>query len=340
MRIIVDLAEYLVHDIRELVREGRYRDISSFIVTSVENQLMLDSSDIKSGTVLVAEAEAWQTTSRPSLVADRSYALSDYSRAQVVPFPDWPGRGEADWLWGQINKILPIKFAVRLLANEIATTDRLPLLDDFAQKAAVRARAFGLSLKGVDEREGHRRGGKLSTAFPVSEKIEKAQQRFRTQFIGYVGRTDTMAGALPELNLGNSVDQDGHSAIGLTQSGLDFAAIPNPVLDEGDYRLSLSNQETDFYLHHIQRTVPWESSAFRLILSIVTDGIVGREEVNSAIRERLAVDWKPAYLNTQRAGTMSRMFDLRLLSRVRRGRRVEYRATERGEGWLRSATRE
>ncbi len=340
MRIIVDLPEYLVRQVRELIGEARYGDISSFLVTSIENQLMLDGTDVESGTVLLGEPDGWHASRRPPLLADMPYARGDYSRAQPVPLHNWEERGEADWLWGQVNKILPIKFAVRLLANEMTRTERVPVLEDFAEKAGAAARAFGLSLKAVDEREGHRPGGKLSTAFPVSDKIDRTQQRFRSQFIGHLAGNGRKSGALPELNFGNIIEHNGRTGIGLTRSGLDFAALPNPLLDERDYHLFLSDQEIDFYLDHIQRRVPWEASAFALILSIVTDGIRDRQHVNSAIRERLAANWSPVEVNTQRAGTMSRMFDLRLLTTERDGRRVEYRPTERGERWLRSATRE
>jgi len=335
MKIIVELPEYLVRQVRELLSEGRYGDISSFVTASVENQLVLDTADLESGTVLLEEAEGWQTSRGPALATDISYALNDYSMVHPVPVPDWGERSEADWLWGQVNKILPIKFAVRLLANELANTEGVALLKDFGEKAAAVARAFGLSLKAVDEREEHRRGAKLSTAFPVSHKIDRAQQRFGSQFIGHLAGNGRKSGALPVLSFGNIIEHGGQSAIGLTRWGLDFAALVNPVLDEGDYHLPLSDQEIDFYLDHIQRRVPWEASAFVLILSILTDGVGGREEVNGAISERLAAQWSPAQVNTQRAGTMSRMFDLRLLSRVSRGREVEYRATERGEAWLR-----
>jgi Arc/MetJ-type ribon-helix-helix transcriptional regulator len=334
MRIIVDLPEYLILQVRELVREGRYGDISSFLATSIENQLMLDKTDIESGTVLVQEPQSWRTSRRPSIPSDMGYARADYSRAQAIQVHDWRGRGEGDWLWGQVNKMLPIKFAVRLLANEITKSEHMPVLEEFADRAAATARVFGLSLKAVDEREGHRPGAKLSTGFPVSDKIDRAQQRFKSQFVGQLAGNGRKSGALPELNLGNIIERNGHAVIGLTRWGLEFAALPNPLLDEGQYQLSLSDQEIDFYLDHIRRRVPWEASAFALILSIVTDGIGDREQVNRAIRDRLAANWSRAETNTQRAGAMSRMFDLRLLSSARRGRRVEYRATERGEWWM------
>jgi len=233
-----------------------------------------------------------------------------------------------------------MKFVARLLANELSSGGEPPLLDEFAKSAAAAARTFGLALKRVDEREGHAWGEKLSTAFPVSDKVERALGRFGSQFVGHVRGDGAMFGALVELKFGNIIGRDRDARIGLTRAGLKFAQVANPVLDESDYSRPLSKEEIHFYLDHIARRVPWEASAFRLILSIIGDGITGREQVNSAIKKRLKVEWSAAQVNTERAGTMARMFQLGLLDRERDGIKVEYKVTERGMRWLRSATRE
>jgi len=334
MRAIIELPEYLAREARKLIDEGRYSNLSSFIVASVENQLILEKSDIEPGSLLVEEVREWKGTKRPSLTTEISYATSDYSRVHVVGYPEWEGRGEEDWLWGQINKVLPIKFVARLLANELSSGGEPPLLDEFAKSTAAAARTFGLALKRVDEREGHAWGEKLSTAFPVSDKVERALGRFGSQFVGYVRGDGEISGALAELKLGNVIRRDSDARIGLTQAGLKFAQLANPVLDERDYSRPLSEEEVDFYLDHTTRRVPWEAAAFKVILRIIGDGITGREEVNREIRKRLAVKWSPAHVNTERAGTMARMFQLGLLDRERDGIKVEYRATERGMRWL------
>lgn len=341
MRIILELPEYLVREARKLISEGRYSDISSFIVASVENQLTLEKSDIRPDTVLMEEGvQGWKGGRGPSLTTKISDVQRDYSGVEVVGYPEWEGRGEKDWLWGQINKILPIKFVARLLANELSGGGEPPLLEEFGKSAAAAARAFGLDLKRVDEREGHGWGERLSTAFPISDKVDRALGRFGSQFVGYVRGDGGMSGALLELKLGNVIGHDKDIRIGLTPAGLKFAEIRNPVLDERDYSRPLSEEETDFYLDHIARRVPWEAAAFRVILRIIGDGITGREEVNREISKRLAVKWSAAQVNTERAGTMARMFQLELVGRERDGIRVEYKVTERGMRWLRGATKE
>lgn len=341
MRAIIELPEYLVREARKLIDEGRYSDLSSFIVASIENQLALEKSDIKPGTVLMeGEARGWKGGVRPSPTADVSDVPRDYSGVRVVGYPEWEGRGEKNWLWGQINKVLPIKFAARLLANEVSSTGERPLLEKFRNKAAVEARTFGLALEEVDDREEHAWGERLSTAFPTSNKVDRALTRFGSQFVGYVRADGQMSGALLELKFGNVMGRNKDVRIGLTQAGLKFAQLANPVLDERDYSRPLSEEEIDFYLDHITSRVPWEAGAFKVILRIISDGITGREEVNREISKRLAVGWSAAQVNTERAGTMARMFQLGLLDRNRDGIRVEYRATERGMRWWRSATRE
>jgi Arc/MetJ-type ribon-helix-helix transcriptional regulator len=335
MRIILELPEYLVREARKLISEGRYSDISSFIVASVENQLTLEKSDMEPGTLLVEGVREWKGKKRPSVTTEIYNARRDYSGVKRLGYPKWEGRGEERWLWGQINKILPIKFVARLLANELSGGGEPPLLEEFAKSAAAAARAFGLDLKRFDEREGHAWGERLSTAFPISDKVDKALGRFGSQFVGYVRGDGEMSGALLELKLGNVMGQDKDIRIGLTAAGWKFAQLTNPVLDERDYSRPLSEEEIDFYLDHIIRRVPWEATAFRLILSILDEGVTGREEVNSEIGKRLAVGWSAAQANTERAGTMARMFQLRLLDRERDGIKVEYKVTERGMKWLR-----
>ncbi len=340
MRAIIELPEYLVREARKLIDEGRYSDLSSFIVASIENQLTLEKSDIERGTVLVEDIREWKGKGRPSLSPKISDGQRDYSGVQSVEYPEWKGRGEEHWLWGQINKILPIKFATRLLANEVSITGELPLLEKFRNKAAAEARTFGLSLQEVDETEEHAWGEQLSTAFPISDKVDRALARFGSQFVGYVRGDGEISGALVELKFGNVIGRDRDARIGLTRAGLKFAQLANPVLDERDYSRPLSEAEIDFYLDHIARRVPWEAAAFKVILRIINDGITGREEVNREISKRLAVKWTAAQVNTERAGTMARMFQLGLLDRERDGIRVDYRVTDRGMRWLRSATRE
>jgi hypothetical protein len=339
MRLIVDIPEYLVNKARKWVEEGRYGSLSSVIVTSLENQLMLDKEDLGSGTVLLEGRQSLSSFAEPRASNHKLPSPSDYPAAQIVGYPDWEARTEGDWIWGQINKVLPMKFAARLLANEIVTREGLPSLRGFTNEAAAEARALGLSLRRVDQTEKRRPGHKLSTGFPTSDKVEKAERRFRSQFIAYVRDDRGLSGALPELMFANVVEQRGDTRIGLTEAGVAFATLPNPVLDERDFSHSLSEEEADFYLDHIRRTVPWEASAFALILSIIGEGTNGRMEINNAVRDRLQVEWSPKEVNTQRAGAMARMFDLRLLARERRGRRVRYAATDRGVAWLEQTKR-
>lgn len=339
MRLIIDIPEYLVREARNLIAEGRYSSLSSYILTSVENQLMLDKADVESGTVLV-EAPQGSANAAQSFRTNRTlWSQGDYPAEHIVGYPEWEGRSERDWVWGQMNKLLPMKFATRVLANQVIRTKELPLLERFTKEAAAEARAIGLSLKRVDQAQHRGPGHKLSSGFPISDKIEKAEQRFRSQFIAYVKGDGRVSGALPELMFANVVEPGGGLAIGLTQAGVDFAALPNPVLDEGNLSHSLSQEEVHFYLDHIGRRVPWEASAFSLILSIIRDRINGRVEVNNAVKARLGVEWGPKEINTQRAGAMARMFDLGLLARERRGRSVQYTATERGMRWLEQTER-
>jgi len=137
------------------------------------------------------------------------------------------------------------------------------------------------------------------------------------------------------LKFGNAEVVGRALSVGLTEAGLEFARISNPVLDDSDLSSSLSEEEIEFYLEHIRARVPGEVYAFELILSLIAEGVNGREELNEQIKKRVPLDWTDAVVNTQRAGAMARMYELGLIEKSREGLRVEYGVSERGIRWLR-----
>jgi hypothetical protein len=124
----------------------------------------------------------------------------------------------------------------------------------------------------------------------------------------------------------------------LTEPGLEFAKLPNPILDEpmnlnGTSRPRFTEEEIQFLLDHIARHVPVEDSAFRTILSALTSGINSPELLDENLTSILPPGKKKvseAFVTTQRSGAISRMSDLEMVLRRRDGIRVRYEATTRG----------
>lgn len=336
MRIVVDLPEYLVERARRLIANEKYRDLSSFVAASMENQLTLEERAYATEPLAPSELQE-----QPALVSRISKPMplgveAPRERLPTVAYGSRPNpQPVAQWPWGQINKLLPVKFTVRLLANQLSDAEPVVPLDHFKLEAAQRARSFGLWLAGNDKKYGRRRDERLSAGFPIGRVPDTSLNRYATHFVGYERKSDkALFGALFELKLGNAEVVGTKLSVGLTEAGIQFATIPNPVLDNSDLSSSLGNDEIGFYLEHIRARVPGEAYAFELILGLLTEGVNGREGLNERIRNRVGLDWTHAVVNTQRTGAMARMYELGLIDKTRHGLKVKYGITDRGMSWL------
>jgi len=337
MIVVSDLPERIMDEIRELVDLGRYKDVSAFIRTSVENQLILERKglSLESGRTFVPTAISSPRTQGTHL---HRFDLGLPAKFSVRTLPN-PDVGtdrpvEEQWIWGQVNRLLPVKFATRVLAIEAGRTTSAVPLQPFRDRASNLARDFGLWLVRQDLRGKRRRDERLSTGFPVGKEEEKSLARFASQFIGTVGRDGKLSGALFQMRLANVEKSKGEIAVGLTAAGLRFASLNNPVFDLHDTSAALSDDEVQFYLRHIREHVPGEVYAFRLVLSLISKEVNGPEPLDAEIAGHVGADWSKGLVATQRAGTISRLFELGLIEKGREGRRVTYEITQRGVQWL------
>jgi hypothetical protein len=193
-----------------------------------------------------------------------------------------------------------------------------------------------MMLLAKDEELGKPRDKKLSTGFPIGSEIEKSFSRFWTQFIGYVRSDGELTGALFELQFAEAVsNQQGDYVIALNPQGAEFAALSNPVIDMQSFENSLSEEEKQFYLRHIEKFVSGEVFAFFLTLSLISDGTNRREDLDEQILRKADPEkWTRSLASTQRGGTISRLYELDLLEKVKSGNAVVYRVSEQGQLWL------
>jgi hypothetical protein len=336
MRIVVDIPEYLVERARRLIAAQTYRDLSSFVATSMENQLALEltpgNEELHGGSDSTFIPVIGSTPISPL----QGKLAVPSGGVPILPYSQRRDRPElARWPWGQINKLLPVKFAVRLLANSLSESEPLVSLDDFRATAAEMARVFGLRLRGVDEQVQRKWGSRLSAGFPISDRTQSSLDRYANQFVGRYRETDgRLFGALFELQLGDVRNDATGACVGLTEAGVEFARARNPIIDDSELRGPLSEPEIDFYLRHIEDRVPGEFHAFALILGLIEGGISGRPDLIEQIKQRVPFDWTDSVADTYRAGAMSRMFDLDLLTKTKNGLTVQYGVTHRGMAWL------
>jgi len=352
MKIICDLPEYQVKQMRRLIGNGHFSNIESFIQTSVDNQLSLELHESAIPKQGESNTETdWEYMMETRFRGKNNNHVSDQIFDELKLQPNnncltveppkferinvFKAKSEEYlWMWGQVNKILPIKFAIRCLLIKISARENLIELKEFKEETCRLARDFGFYILSKDKKYKKERGEKISTAFPIGENPDKAFSRFASHFIGEQRRDLRISGALANLKLVNMEGDYGKEYIGITEKGLEFSRIENPVIDHKKFKKSLSYEEINFYLEHIRNYVPGEAKAFRSILGFINTGINTREEINNELAKTIDNDWSEKVTNTQRAGVTSRLFELGLLAKEKIGITVKYLITDEGKSFL------
>lgn len=349
--MVVNIPDDLVARVRTVVSEGSYDDPEQFLELALRNQLEMEESEQSSlpsfGEVvgggskeqqeLLAAAHESDSGGKQANDTDESVEVEDLSKrtfdVQSVEPPD-ESRLDDGPLWGQYNRLFPVKLVVRRLAILLTDGDTGAVsYKRFREETANTAREYGLRLAEIDEREDRGRGEKLASALPTSEKKDRSLERFKTHFVGQLETNGDLTGAAPDLRLVNIGPEEGE--YGLTEAGLEFASIQNPLLDDSiEADQSLSAAERDFYVKHVRSTVPDEYEAMQFLADAIMDGINRPTALSEKVAE-LNDEWSESQAKTVRSGLVSRMVELGLLSRHRVGARgTGYDVTDEGRDLL------
>ena len=334
MRYYVDISPDMTEEIDRQVRSGKYRSLQDFITTAVRNQLYLESRE---------DPQAVLGIQKPSVTDSQSPAVSITSAIQLLHLPNLEVKTIAvsdlerdQYLWGQYNRIFPTKIVTRVVANlvRINSTDTIPL-EDLQEKSTEIARNLGKDLERADERLGRKRGEILSAGLPIGKGpgADKAKLRFKNQFVGYLSGKKAEGASATLKFIDFSGNTKNSTRVGITDFGLKFASLPNPVIDLQDYSVPFSSEEVTFLLEHIASQLPEEAKLVRLILSSVKEGVAFPEGLNEKVRSAHP-EWKKSQPITMRAGVVSRISELGLLDREKEGVKVTYKLTELGERYL------
>lgn len=372
MIICVNVERNTKEQMDQLIRSGEYRDYSELISLAVGNQFLLHGSGAhtlippqEAHQPIVADSKATtfvkgisspQQNGAPSTHLLDGWGLPELFRlgnnlkepSSFAPLPNDAFAVGMDvpvdrWIFGQHNKLLPVKANVRALANLLRNEPNPGglLLDRASTEIASTAVVLGEMLRTLDSRSEKHRDDALGIAFPSSDPTnsDKSRLRYATQFVGAISREGRMTGMLVDLKL---VNHDRHKSprVLLTEQGWRFALLSNPIIDGPDREsgAKFSTEETEFLLSHIASAVPAEHFAFRVTLSAITSGSDTPESLDVALKkylpERKEKPFTDAFLTTQRAGVISRMADLGLVIRNRSGSNVTYAATVRGQQFM------
>jgi hypothetical protein len=241
------------------------------------------------------------------------------------------------WIFGQYNRLLPVKASCRALANLLDGKPDGVSLNDAASRISEAALILGSFLSHRDKQNGTKRDEALSTAFPSPDReIEKSRLRYATQFVASISKQGKVSGSLMDLKLINHIGTK-NPRLKLTEAGWDFAKLRNPVFD-GDTpgtTKKFTAEERSFLLNHISSSVPAEDFAYRTIMAAVDGGAQTPNKLDAALQEHVSHDTgrslTKSFLASQRSGAVSRMADLELITRERDGVKVFYVVTDVGK---------
>lgn len=349
--------------IDDLVRKGLYPDLSAFCVIALENQLLLEEGASPVRAAVSSKDAAAEETARSARSESRARPRarrsahsngipSECTLAQFPQNPPIPLRDQLTsvfsptdtvpvnrWLAGYYNRLLPAKVSCRALVNLTRDGKVSFLVDEIAPLIAEVAAQVGEHLRGLDEELKSHRDEALSIAFPEpGERGAKGRLRFQNHFIGQMVKGQ-QEGLLVGLKLAFMEVKRNKPVITPTQAGWDLARLPNPILDNGAGKpQALSPQEIEFLIGHIERNVPVELFAYRLILSLIKDGNDSPESTNHALMKYVNASKLSGevetYIATQRGGVLGRMKDLQLIQRDRMGTTFRYHISDRGAAFL------
>lgn len=347
MRYIIDVSQTQAKQLEALIREQKYESVNQFVTVAIENQLYIEKSK-EAGKIFVEN--------RP-LIEKRFHDSKGFPEEEIRIFLPVPKEvpvfaappmfsglyhfqsvfDEEDcWIWGQINKIFPVKLALRFLLKKIGAGQWLEL-DRFKDEVADLALSYRKAIEIYEEKKNKKRDDKISAGLPTGAEFT-SMTRYKTHFIGDMRKNGTLDGAMPLLKFANFAKNDkGTIQIGITQAGYEFARLENPVIDLENFDESLGQSEIDFYLNHVYKNVKGEFKAIKWLLIKLAAGVVERSVLNDELKKENAKIWyvSDAVINTQRAGLMSRMSELGLIDKEKEGIQVKYLISERGKEFLR-----
>jgi hypothetical protein len=361
-------------ELDDLLRIGGYRGYSEAVALAVSNQLLLhrgtrsDRAAASFNITGIHDPLVGRVTAPPGGTSTGSNGGRNDADTVILPalfrlvgceirtgkMAEMPNDAFAKgqritvdrWIFGQHNKLLPLKASVRALANmSIEQGGGVPL-SQAATEISLACESLGSHLRAVDNELGLAREESLATAFPsAAADINKSRVRFSTQFVGAVNRHGQLRGFPIDLKLVNYRNPKEPKLL-LTEAGWTLASLANPILDQArgaaNVAEKLSAEERAFLIQHIRDNVPVEDFAFRAVLTALGTGARSPDDLDAALRqympERSGAPFSPAFLSTQRAGVISRMTDLQLVLREREGVRVVYAISEQGKKYAECAS--
>lgn len=265
-------------------------------------------------------------------------ALATWPENGLKPGRLEPGTLATQRLFGQVNRLLPLKLACRWLAKSSAADRKWPKYDAISDRLADDAATIGSLLEKWDMESGRKRDELLATGLPRRGN-SASRDRFLSQFVARLTRGgDIYPGAICLYQLAKFEE----STLVLTEQGLGFAQIDSPVLDAKNKKTptALSEDETNYLVQQVLSWVPTERDDMRIVLKAVQEGRTTPSELTAAVQSEFPRDWTESVALTHISGLVARLAELRLLRRQWQGRRVTYELGNKVDQFLKVTSTE
>jgi hypothetical protein len=367
--VALNLAVATFSEIRALVERGLYGSLEQFLEIAAFNQLALergvkpeellqlaptiqasrggqvtntqkrregnpsnnDASRIKVAVVArrAGQGDQWDDSSDQLWVQVRGRLSLRVATEHLPESISMSARPKDERIWGQVNRLFPLKLACRWLATASADKKAWSPLSTISDRMADDAAIFGSHWSEFDgTRLGRSRDESYGTGLPRRGNAA-SRDRFLSQFIARTTRAGHIyPGAICQYSLAAF---DGER-LGLTSAGVELARMDNPLIDSNDDvpppASALSEDERALFIGQIVAYVPSERRDFQTVLRAVEQGRRTPGEVLAAMRSELPAEWSDLNVRTHVSGVIARMVEGGLLSREWEGRNVHYAISE------------
>lgn len=199
------------------------------------------------------------------------------------------------------SRILPAKIVLAVLADMLRESKGLSVrLDELRPRAFDIAQEFSGKLSKLEE--GKTREKLISTGLPKEKKAyneedditKKAgvRKRFCDQFVGKIRKdketgVEHLEGILSALGFIETFTEDDKDRVYMTENGIKFYLLENPVLNEDNPPTSLSHDECNFIFDEVVPKLKLENEFIKVALKTVKlhDGSKNPSEITNILNE-------------------------------------------------------
>jgi Arc/MetJ-type ribon-helix-helix transcriptional regulator len=381
MEFRINIEDELIPKIKEAMKSGGYNNASDFINFAIRNELeglkriapsidnFLQNNATENDKILSVETILNQASAnKKANILQNSTTLSNDQKTKTHPLAHLLRKEKVSSIskklnekplkvfnqntiiWGQINRFLPMKIGLNIIAQEVAASGdefNLIKLIDLINHVKPSVGHIGEFLK-LNDIENKRKGSKkISVGFASGSglKLDKGIERFTSHFIVRFRKTDKqIEGALIKLgfielyNMGSS----GIKA-GITDSGIKFLNMKNPVIDKWldsvaftspQFDGILSDKEITYLIDTIQKRIPADYNAMMLIMNLIKEGENTQSKIQNKLSGNKEFGSSPTMIDTNKNGIIARLSSLGLIRRNKELLNVEYALTKEGSELL------